>query len=503
MNPPLRILITTLELNARRGAQNVTRDLAFGLRAAGHEVTLYTRQLGPVADDLRSAGFPVELSIDAVKGPFDVIHGQHLVVCSPALAKFPTVPAVFVAHDNVSWFDQAPALPNIRGYAGVSRALAGRVAYDAKLREDAVRVILNGVNMERFRPGPPPATPPKRALAFAKNEDHINAVREACARRGIAVDFVGAATAVQLEDPSKEMPGYDLVFASGLTAIESMACTRPTIVCDGRGMAGFCDEARYEEWAPENFGLAVLNQPLTTERMLAELDRVDAASAARVGERVRASSGIPQWIDQYVAFYREAMAAPAPGEAEWARRWSEHLQRWTPRPLEQWGWTHERQFYTNEIRRLRAGAEILPLDNRLTFGKEGAAARFVDPVGFEPQQDGGVWTTSRFASVRFRPGPMQSGFALTLEYAVHLPIAGFELETIALLNGVEVARWTDAGAQGWAERTRQVMLPGALCHPQATWLALRFSQAGGPPPTSAPAFSLRAMTFRADAAADR
>jgi hypothetical protein len=461
---------------------------------------LYTRAAGAVADDLRAAGFPVETNLDALHGPFDVIHGQHLVACSPVLALHPETPAVFVAHDNVSWFDAAPVLPNVRLYAGVSRAIAARVAHDAEIEAAKVRIVLNGVDMDRFRPGPAPNTPPRRALAFAKNADHVAAVRDACAKRGIAVDFIGEAASVQLDDPAKALPQYDLVFASALAALEAMACLRPVVVCDGRGMAGMVDEARYQAWRPENFGLGVLNAPLSAERMLAEIDRYDPTEAVRVGERFRAEGGMRQWVDQFVALYREAIATTSPSPEECARQWGRHLERWTPRPIEQWGWTHERQFFTNEFRRLRSGLETLPYDHRLTFGKDGAAARFVEPVGFEPQPDGGVWTTSRFASLRFRPAATPGDISLLLEFALHLPDPAFAMETVVLLNGHEIDRWTERGEQGWVERSRRLLLPGEACQQQSSWLAFRFAQTDGPTPAVLPAFSVRAATFGVAAA---
>jgi hypothetical protein len=419
------------------------------------------------------------------------------------LERFPETPAVFVCHDNVSWFDAAPRLPNIRRYASVSKSLADRVAFDAGLDCDSVALILNGVDTERFAPGPALPKKPSRALAFAKNEDHIAVIRDACAHRRIAVDFIGAATSVNLEDPSKALPTYDLVFASALSAIEAMSCMRPVIVCDGRGMAGMVDRKRYEAWRPQNFGLAILNAPLSIERTLAEIDRFDATESQRVGERVREEAGIAPWIAHYVALYREAIEAPPPSPEAWPLQWAQHLERWTPRPVEHWGWTNDRQILTNEMRRLRAGSEELPVGNRLTFGKEGAAARFLDPVGFEPQPDGAVWTSAHFASLRFRPGPIKTGYALTLEYAACLPDPGFTLEITALLNGVEIERWSETGFQGWAERSHKLLLPAELCHPVSTWLAFRFSQTAGGPPAHAPAFSPRAATFHPDVSADR
>lgn len=498
MAPPLRILITALDMTARRGVQSVTRDLAIGLRDAGHAVSLYARNAGPAAEDLRRAGFSVETKVEALTGAYDIIHGQQLVTCAPVLARFPEIPAVFVCHDNVGWFDEAPRLPNVRRYAAVSEVMADRVASDAGIDRASVALILNGVDLRRFTPGGALPPSPRKALAFAKNSDHVEIIRAACAQRGIAVDFIGEAAGAQVEDAAAVLPTYDLVFASALSAIEAMACLRPVIVCDGRGMAGMIDSTRYAAWRPENFGLGVFNAPLSVERVLAEIDRYDPGEAQRVGQTLRAEAGLETWIGQYVALYRDAIAAPAPSEAEWRRQWAWHLERWTPRATDEWAWTHDRQALLNDLRRARTGLEVTPRDFRMTFGKDGANARFVDPVGFEQQQDSAVWTTARLATLRFRPGAMRGGLALTMEYAAFLPADGFGLEIAALINGEEVARWTEQGAQGWAERTHTLMLPSALCYPAMTWLALRFSQVAGAPPPQAPAFSLRAVTFRDD-----
>lgn len=492
-------MITTLELNARRGVQNVTKDLALGLKKAGHTPVIYTRQWGPVAQDLRDAGVQVETSTDALGGPFDVIHGHHLVPCAAALARFPATPAIFVAHDNVSWFDMAPRLPSIRIYVGVSDSLADRAAYDSGAPREQVRVVINGVDTERFTPGPPPAPKPKRALAFAKNEEHVAAINAACAARGVVVDFVGAAVKTQLEDPSKALPNYDLVFASALSAMEAMACLRPTIVCDGRGLAGMVDMARYEAWRPQNFGLAVLNAPLSAERMAAEIDRYDSAEAMRVGERSRADHDKARWIETYVALYREAMAMPAPSAEDSQAQWARHLERWTPRATEQWQFAHERQMIINDVRRLRLGVEELPRDNRIAFGQEGSATRFMEPIGFEQNQNGVIWTHGRVASLRLRPGLFPRDLIAALEYAVHLPHKGFELEVVASVNGVDIARWIEEGYEGWAHKPRNLRLPADFMHPTTTWITFRCTHVGGATPTHPPAFGLRAITFRDDA----
>lgn len=489
--------MTTLELATRRGVQNVTRDLARGLSEAGHGVCVYARKGGVVGDELRALGIQVETEISRLANSrFDVIHTHHPVACSPVFACFPETPAVFVCHGDASWFDAAVRLPNIVKYAAVSQSKAERVAADIDIAHDDVALLLNGVDTKRFLPGPPPQSPPRRALAFAKNSEHVEVLRAVCAQRGIVVDFIGAAAETQLDDPAKVLPGYDLVFASALSAIEAMACLRPVIVCDGRGMAGMVDMQRYEAWRPKNFGVAALNGPLSVERVGLELDRYDPAEAARVGERARAEAGMDAWVSHCVALYQEAMEASRVGHEDARRMWAQHLEEWTPRLAEAWAFVEERQVLINEVRRLRAGLDELPLENRITFGDDRASARFIEAMGFE-RRHGTIWTSSSFASLRFRPGALNGPLNLDLEFAVHLPAADFVMEMTLLANGVEVARWTEAGVSGWAERARTFQLPHELCHPTATWLGFQLSQTAGAAPTTAPGFCIRATTFRA------
>lgn len=373
--------------------------------------------------------------------------------------------------------------------------MAQRVAVDAGIAREDVTLVLNGVDTKRFLPGPAPATPPRRALAFAKNAEHVTAIRTVCGQRDIDVDFIGAAVETQVDDPALVLPNYDLVFASALSAIEAMACLRPVIVCDGRGMAGMVDMARYEAWRPKNFGVAALNMPLSVERVAAELERFDPAEAARVGARVRKEAAREGWVDACVALYRRAMVSPMASE-DAAHLWARHMEAWTPRLAEHWAFVEERQMLINEVRRLRAGLDVLPRDNRMTFGEDRASARFIDAVGFE-RRGGAMWTSAPFASLRIRPAEVNAPFELGLEFAVHIPAIDFAFEITVLANGVEVDRWTETGFSGWMERTRTLSLPQDVCHPASTWLAFQFAQVAGGAAATAPAFCIRATTFRA------
>ncbi len=55
----MRILIVNVTLASRTGTETALRDLALGLKTAGHELAVYSPELGQIADEIRSSGIPV------------------------------------------------------------------------------------------------------------------------------------------------------------------------------------------------------------------------------------------------------------------------------------------------------------------------------------------------------------------------------------------------------------------------------------------------------------
>ena len=488
-------------MHGRTGTEIVTRDIAQGLLQAGHRPSVYSLTYGAIAEELVGRGVPVKTHVADLEDEFDVIHGHHLVTCAAALARYPHVPAVSVCHDGESWFDTAPILPNVVSYAAVSEVLVDRVALELKRPRDQINLVLNGVDMTRFPPGSPPAAAPRTALAFAKNPQHIEAVRAACAARNIAVDFVGGAVGKIITAPETTLLHYDLVFTSALSAIEAMACLRPVIVCDGRGLAGMVDRARYKAWRPHNFGAAVLKEVVTASTVAAEIDRYDPAEAAAVGELVRDEAALDTWVRQYEQLYRRAISEFEPaGQAQTMRAWARHLEHWTPKPSDAWRFTTERQALVTKLRRHVAGLEIMPRARPVTFGTAGNYERRVTLTGFDTGDAHSVWTSQHVASARMHLGELDGDVQIELTYSVHLPNADFALEITALVNGVPIETWTERGWSGWRRAQRTLTAPLAACQGIATWLAFRLSSpSADASQAQAASFALHAMEVRTGA----
>ncbi len=110
-----------------------------------------------------------------------------------------------------------------------------------------------------------------------------------------------------MADPAIVMNDCDLVFASALSAMEAMAMGRAVIVCDGRGVAGFCTPQRFNEWRAFNFGLFSFKWPPVVSQILHEIDLYDTNSANRVTQLLRSEGGLESQFDRLIALYDEIL----------------------------------------------------------------------------------------------------------------------------------------------------------------------------------------------------
>jgi len=306
----LRVLITNVALAERTGSEMYVHDLALALAARGHTPLVYTPQPGPLAADLARREVEVRGSLADFSAPPDIVHGQHTVPTISALRRFPGVPALYVCHDATARVDTPPIFPRILRHVAVDHNCRERVV-KAGVPLDRIRVVYNSVDLSRFTPRPALPARPSRALLFSNYADertHLRAVREACARARLPLDVVGRGVGTATAAPEAIIGDYDLVFAKARCALEAMAVGTAVILCDFRGtgeMVTSADVSHFQRW---NFGARLLRRPLDPQVILDEIRRYDAADAAEVSRRIRASAGLDAQVDQLVALYREVLA---------------------------------------------------------------------------------------------------------------------------------------------------------------------------------------------------
>ena len=320
----LRVLITNNSLRGRTGSELYARDIALGLLERGHTPILYAPRAGELARELRRETVPVVEDLAQVGAAPDLIHGQHHPETMTALLHFPETPAVFFCHGWLPWDERPPRFPRVLRYVAVDDTCRDRLLWEHAVPAERVRVILNFVDLERFRPRPPLPPRPRRALLFSNYADegtHLGAVREACARAGIELEVVGRGVGRVTREPEKLLGGFDLVFAKGRSALEALAVGAAVVLCDASGSGPLVTAAELPRLRRLNFGVRALAGELRPEALAAQLARYDAGDAAEVSRLIRAGAGRAEAVEEVIELYREVVAEHAARPRDEAAEW--------------------------------------------------------------------------------------------------------------------------------------------------------------------------------------
>jgi glycosyltransferase involved in cell wall biosynthesis len=310
----LRILITNNTLADRAGSELYVRDLATALLDRGHTPIAYSTHLGDVAQELRSLTIPVIDHLDSLATAPDVIHGHHNLDLLTALLHFPGVPAICVCHGWLPWQEAPLHFPRVRRYVAVSQAVRDKLVHEHAIAEDRIRVVLNFVDLQRFKSrGPLPATP-KRALVFsnyASEANYLGVVRETCARVGIAVDVAGLSSGNVCARPEDLLERYDLVFARGRCALEALAVGTAVILCDAEGAGPMVTAREVARLRSLNFGLRALTERVEPCVLAREIARYNAEDAAEASRWTRGNAGRDAVVEELIALYQGAIREQA------------------------------------------------------------------------------------------------------------------------------------------------------------------------------------------------
>lgn len=334
----MKILLTNGRLARRGGTELYIRDVALGLQKRGHVPFIYSPTLGEVAKELRAAVIPVVDDLKKLSIVPDIIHGQHHMEIMTALLHFGGVPAVYFCHGWIPWEEAAPRFPRILRYVAVDHACRDRLLIEHGIPEERVRVLLNFVDLGRFKPRGPLPPRPKRALIFsnyASENGYVPMVREACAEAGITLDVIGEKMNNASTEPEKILGEYDLVFAKGRAAIEAMAVGTAVLLCDMGRVGPMVTSAELDTLRPVNFGIRARQEPINKPALRREISRYNAQDAALVSKRLRESAGHEKVIDEIVSLYQEVIeenkTRGAQDPALEARAAAEYLRELSPR----------------------------------------------------------------------------------------------------------------------------------------------------------------------------
>ncbi len=307
---PLRVLLTLRTLNRRSGSEAYVMDLARALRRRGHEPIVYASEGGDLAHELKMSTVAVIERLDRMAVVPDLIHGNHHPETMTALLHFPDTPAIHVTH---AWnsFEATPVHhPRVFIYVAVDDTCRDRLVQEEGIAPEQVRVLQNGVDLDRFRPRPPLPEKPRRALVFsnyATQGTHLEICAEACRRAGIEFAAIGSGVGREAQVPEKLIGEYDLIFAKARCALEALAVGAAVVLCDTTGSGPMVTAANVAPLRRENFGLRTMQRRLDADLLLGEIERYDPTDAAAASRFIRETANLEKSTDDLIALYGEVI----------------------------------------------------------------------------------------------------------------------------------------------------------------------------------------------------
>lgn len=308
---PLRVLITNNTLASRAGTELYVYDIAVELLKRGHHPVAYSNILGPVADDLRAMSVPVTDCLDSLTIAPDVIHGHHHLEAMTALLHFPATPALLFCHSWRHWEEMPVHFPRIRRYVAMNRHTFNRLTCEHGIPPEKVEWLPNFVDLTRFRARSHLPEQPLRAAVFgnhATEDGFVRIVRAACDRVGVHLDVLGLGAGNPISRPWEVLGDYDLVFASGRCALESLASGAAVIICSPFGLGPMVTAATVDELREINFGsMSTIGRPFDVDHVVQEIAKYSADDAMAASRRVRSVASLDAATDRLVELYHDAI----------------------------------------------------------------------------------------------------------------------------------------------------------------------------------------------------
>lgn len=299
----MNVLITNIWFQNYGGTECYVRDLAIKLQSEGVKVEVYSPLLGRISKELIDLDINVVSSVNDLKNIPDIIHGHHSVTLD-AINKFPDVPVIFFCH-GIGGAEEPIEHPQIKKYVTVSHYI--REIITAKIHPENVEVIYNWVNTDFFVKKEIIQEKPLQALVFSNSlpQDKGWMIQRACNKMDISIKALGGHVNMNVSKPERIIPEFDIVFAVGKSAIESMACGCAVILLDSPGMGEMVTPANFEYCRKYNFGLKNLTNEITEENIQKEVAKYNFRDLVQVTDTIRKEAAFDISFNKIMELYKQ------------------------------------------------------------------------------------------------------------------------------------------------------------------------------------------------------
>ena len=308
----MKVLFTQHSLVYRGGSELFVIETAKALQRAGHDVAVYAGAIGPVADELRSQGIPVLPDPRLCPWIPDVIHGQHRVHALKALAAFPRTPAILHVHGFIPVLEKPFIHPRILRYVVISPGSVEFWSRDLGVERGRFQILLNGIDLFRFASVRQPPDLLRSALLYSNSSPQareLSEIDQACTERGVRLQKAGLCTGQQEKHPEQLLPQFDLVFASGRSALEAAASGCAVIPLSGHMAEELLTASNYQRLRGQNMAPSFFSHHQVSKEWIGrQIDAWDAGKVAAATTKVREDCAVCNHVGELETLYGQVVA---------------------------------------------------------------------------------------------------------------------------------------------------------------------------------------------------
>lgn len=252
-------------------------------------------------------GMSIPVIHDPFNSPFkpDVIHGQHHLDTMRALCAFPDVPAIYHCHGYLPWVEGPPVHPRILYYVGMCSVVSDHIRFSLGLPDQNVITVPNWVDLDRFRFVRNPRQKPQNALLYLRSFDrtgwHASQLCNAFESMGIKLDLwlpQGDTRA-----PEVMLHEYDIVLASGRSAIEAMASGCAVLPISPSACLDLVDQNNFDLLQSQNFSPRLNTGHFNAESIINAISSYDPGRISAVTAVVRSKCALDAATDVLESLY--------------------------------------------------------------------------------------------------------------------------------------------------------------------------------------------------------
>jgi hypothetical protein len=239
----------------------------------GHEVVIYSPELGPFADYARRRGLEVLDQPRELPDECDVVFAQDGLVVYDLAKRYPRAVTAFRICGDIFDFQSPPQVDGIVDLVVVLSDRYARLAQACAVEAPILRLRVP-VDVDRLTPVGAIRERPRRAVILGNYPDRIQTVKEAWEPRGIEIGQIGGAQ--QRYDLAAALENADIVVAKSRAALDAMACGRAVYVLDTFGGDGWVTPDAYAAMEADHFAGQSTDRVIGTaelQRDLADYDQ--------------------------------------------------------------------------------------------------------------------------------------------------------------------------------------------------------------------------------------